>query len=579
MKKVMKKAASIMLAAALAVSGMTYTQSAEAATEAEEWKANAVTLPKEGALVGAGYIDVEFDNSMEGYTYTVYLDGEPMYWIGDDIVKKEVGEEVTDQAAVKTFTAADEGKTEVYTTSVSRHEITVKASKDAEEVISDTRTFYVSKKGMALGGDMSDKISLSKLNCSWYYNWAIDPFNNSIDAGVSHVPMMWGGGDDNKESMEAFTSNENYFLGFNEPDIKTQANMQFFDGIDTWKQYISPLHVRKVSPAPAAPGGDSSWLKSFMRGDYKCLKPDGTWGAYQEYGDPSYQLGEDSKTWVAGVEEEVDSVCLHYYRNVINLQGLLDAIDTLWETYHKPIWVTELSLFGVKGTTSDFSYEIPENRQKMAEFVQGIVTNLDADPRVERYCWFSYDVDSTNDIDIYNGSGATSMFEYATGLYTELGRLYSSIGNPEGYAAETISDDEMFVYIPPETTPESTAPESTMENKPATTVNQGTTSKPDEKTGGGTVQKPKKVILKSVKNVKKKSVKLAWKKSAGAKKYQIQFAMDKKFKKKVRTKTTKKLAIKIAKLKKNKKYFFRVRAYNSSGYGEWSKIKGIKVKK
>ena len=53
---------------------------------------DAVKVPSEGQLVGAGYIDVEFDNSMEGYTYTVYLDGKPVYWNGNDIVREELGE-------------------------------------------------------------------------------------------------------------------------------------------------------------------------------------------------------------------------------------------------------------------------------------------------------------------------------------------------------------------------------------------------------------------------------------------------------------------------------------------------------
>ena len=55
---------------------------------------------------------------------------------------------------------------------------------------------------------------------------------------------------------------------------------------------------------------------------------------------------------------------------------------------------------------------------------------LDANPHVERYCWFPYDIDSTNDIDSFNGSGGTAMFDYSSGAYTELGRMYSSKGNP-----------------------------------------------------------------------------------------------------------------------------------------------------
>lgn len=248
----MKKLVSIFLSIALVFSVISVNNISVSKINAQEndWSSTAITVPAEGELVGAGYIDVEFNNSMEGYTYTVYLDGEPMYWVGDDIVRTEIGEQITEDAVVKSFTSQDKGKTEVYTTNVSRHELVVKANNGSDEQVSETRTFYVSKKGMALGGDMSDKVSLKKLNCSWYYNWATDAFNNSIDEGVDHIPMMWGGADDNKEGMANMSSTANYILGFNEPDIGTQANMLFFNAIDTWKEYISPLNMRKVSPAP-----------------------------------------------------------------------------------------------------------------------------------------------------------------------------------------------------------------------------------------------------------------------------------------------------------------------------------------
>ena len=566
----MKKIVLIFLSIALVFSVISVNNISVSKINAQEndWSSTAITVPAEGELVGAGYIDVEFNNSMEGYTYTVYLDGEPMYWVGDDIVRTEIGEQITEDAVVKSFTSQDKGKTEVYTTNVSRHELVVKANNGSDEQVSETRTFYVSKKGMALGGDMSDKVSLKKLNCSWYYNWATDAFNNSIDEGVDHIPMMWGGADDNKEGMANMSSTANYILGFNEPDIGTQANMLFFNAIDTWKEYISPLNMRKVSPAPAAPGGDSRWLKQFMNGDYKCKSPwDDSWGLYSDY------MDDETKTWVDGMNDDVDAVCLHYYRSEINVEGLLAAIKTLWETYHKPIWVTELSIFGRKGTSVDFSYEIDSRRAEMAEFVRKIVENLDDIPYVERYCWFSYDIDSTNEIDAWNGSGATAMFEYASGTYTELGRLYSSIGNPEGYKAETITDDEMFVYVPEETTTAEVVTtekvQETDKKVPITTV-ASTTKK---------VVKPAKVKLSKIQNVKKKSVKLVWKKVSGATKYQIQYAVNKKFTKKLKRKTTKKVTLKIAKLTKNKKYYFRVRAINKIGNGKWSNIKSVKIKK
>lgn len=571
MKKEMKRIISLVLTFALLISGITYSGAVSVKADGNEWKTNAVTVPAEGQLVPAGYIDVSFDNSMEGYTYTVYLDGQPMYWNGDDIVKTGIGEKTDDKSVIKTFTSQDTGKTEVYTTTVSKHELTVKAVKGSEEITSEARTFYVSKKGLALGGDMSDKVSLRKLNCSWYYNWSTDAFNNSVDAGVQHIPMMWGGGDDNKESMTSLTTTANYILGFNEPDIDGQANMEFCEGIDVWNEYISPLKLRKVSPAPAAPGGDSKWLERFMKGDYKCKKPDGTWGVYNDY------LDDTTKTWVDGKEGDVDAVVLHYYRNVIDLNGLLEAVKTLWNKYHKPIWITEMSVFGMKGMGRyDHSYNIPSERKKMADFVSGIIENMDEVPYVERYCWFPYDIESKNDIDAYDGCGATAMFDYTSGNYTELGRLYSNSGNPTGYSAETISDDEMFIYKEQETTtkPQTTTAANTPEQ---TTVSQ--TESSTRLTVSDTFGVPGKVKLKTARNVKKQKVKLTWKKVAGVTKYQVQYALNKKFTKGLKAKVAKKVKFTVKGLKKNKKYYFRVRAVNRTVKGKWSNVKSIKIKK
>jgi hypothetical protein len=81
--------------------------------------------------------------------------------------------------------------------------------------------------------------------------------------------------------------------------------------------------------------------------------------------------------------------------------------------------------------------------------------------------------------------------------------------------------------------------------------------------------------LKAI-NKKKTSFTLTWKKLKNVKGYKIVLATDKKFKKQKRTLTAAASRKKIKGLKKNKKYFVRVRAYriNENGkkiYGAWSK--------
>lgn len=90
------------------------------------------------------------------------------------------------------------------------------------------------------------------------------------------------------------------------------------------------------------------------------------------------------------------------------------------------------------------------------------------------------------------------------------------------------------------------------------------------------------VKITSLKNKKPKSIKVKWKKITSAKGYQLQYSTSSKFKGK-KTKNTKSVTYLCKKLKKNKKYYFRVRACrisdNKKVYGCWSKTKKITVKK
>lgn len=91
-------------------------------------------------------------------------------------------------------------------------------------------------------------------------------------------------------------------------------------------------------------------------------------------------------------------------------------------------------------------------------------------------------------------------------------------------------------------------------------------------------------ITKTTRTKNNKSVKLSLKKLSGAKGYEVKYSTGTKFSKKT-TKTiyTAKTTFTIKNLKKNKKYYVKVRAYVKNGtskkYGVWSAVKTIKIKK
>ena len=93
---------------------------------------------------------------------------------------------------------------------------------------------------------------------------------------------------------------------------------------------------------------------------------------------------------------------------------------------------------------------------------------------------------------------------------------------------------------------------------------------------------PRKPVIKYLVCKKNKKFEICWKKVAGAKGYQLQYATSKKFKAK-KTKSTTKTKYTVKKLKKKKTYYVRVRAYTLSNgkkvYGKWSSVKKVKIKK
>ncbi len=100
------------------------------------------------------------------------------------------------------------------------------------------------------------------------------------------------------------------------------------------------------------------------------------------------------------------------------------------------------------------------------------------------------------------------------------------------------------------------------------------------------VSSPTNVKISSVKNGKKKTLSINWKSTTNTNGYEIQYALDKKFRKSAKTKvvkSAKKTSLTIKRLKKGKTYYVRARAYALDGgkkvYGKWSSIKKIKIKK
>ena len=122
---------------------------------------------------------------------------------------------------------------------------------------------------------------------------------------------------------------------------------------------------------------------------------------------------------------------------------------------------------------------------------------------------------------------------------------------------------------------------------PTTNANAQTTTKkqPSQTTIKSSVNVGKAVVKKAIKKKSAKKISLTLKRVKGATKYKVQIAKDKRFKKTIVTKTTKKLTYSVSnsKFKKAKKLYARAKAIvvkeKKTYQGKWSKPKQVKIKK
>ena len=154
---------------------------------------------------------------------------------------------------------------------------------------------------------------------------------------------------------------------------------------------------------------------------------------------------------------------------------------------------------------------------------------------------------------------------------------------PTTQAPTTVAPTEKATTVVPTTqTPTTIAPSETgTTTKPETSKETPTVSTTVTTKTAPTVKVPKVKIKKATKKISAKKLKVTLKTAKGVKGYQVMISTSKKFKK-AKVKNYKKAKFTIKKLKANKKYFIRVRAYKVVNgevyYGKWSKRK-VKFKK
>ena len=135
------------------------------------------------------------------------------------------------------------------------------------------------------------------------------------------------------------------------------------------------------------------------------------------------------------------------------------------------------------------------------------------------------------------------------------------------------------------TTPAAVETTSAVETTTNTNVQTTTKKQPSQTTIKSSVNVGKAVVKKAIKKKSAKKISLTLKRVKGATKYKVQIAKDKRFKKTIVTKTTKKLTYSVSNSKfiKAKKLYARAKAIVVKGgetyQGKWSKPKQVEIKK
>lgn len=193
---------------------------------------------------------------------------------------------------------------------------------------------------------------------SWAYNWKSEPLGD-LSSHIQFIPMLWGTKPSTielwtKNADKAIASGSTHFLGFNEPDLDSQANLSPSEAADAWLKHLEP-YARKVKlGSPAVTNGQKAgrglnWLSDFLDACNGCT---------------------------------VDFIAIHWYGHAGDggVQKLKDHIATARGTAKgRPIWITEFQPQG--------------DQTEQADFLEKILPWLDdkVESGVDRYAYWKVD--------------------------------------------------------------------------------------------------------------------------------------------------------------------------------------------
>lgn len=364
-----KKIVAVILCGVMAVMLLSSLDITDEASAAESF---AITSPADNRLVGAGHFDIKWSSATKGTVknYKVYIDNQLV-------------------------ATTSETSYEYYTTTVKMYSAYVTAEySDGTSQSTENINFGVTKKGLCANETMARNLDPVQMNMGWYYNWAANPHTYDNFDKIEYVPMIWGTA--NEGSIPSVASaGYKHLLAYNEPDMGNDiggSNIDVNTAIANWSKFLgNDYYLGTPAPGLCPAWDNGTWFRTFMN-------------------------GIDHST--------VDFIALHcYYGQYAGKEAaetfLTEVVDGTYEMYKKPIWITEFAVSG-------WSYNDTESIEKIKEFMKAVIDGLNERDYVERYAWFSFGATDTS-------NGASAIYNVDTGELTDLGEVYVSYGNPQGY--------------------------------------------------------------------------------------------------------------------------------------------------
>ena len=244
------------------------------------------------------------------------------------------------------------------------------------------------KRGIAYGHHSKADLTVLAPSVAWWYNWAYLPDEalrdgSYKDLNIEYVPMTWNSSFDSSQLQKEIPTGTYALLGFNEPNFGEQANMSAAESAAAWPQVEAIADERGltlVSPAVNFCGGD-------------CQETD-PW----KYLDDFFAACKDCR---------VDKVAFHIYvgcnqTGENKAQWLINHVESYKARFSQPLWLTEFACTDAKDEAEQIA------------FLKDALVYLEAEPRIERYAWFSGRFEWIPHIDLLG----------ADGVLTALGKAY-----------------------------------------------------------------------------------------------------------------------------------------------------------